>query len=154
MVPESFVKKEYNNKNFADLVLTEVLKPGIIRAWAVKSYNRNKPAFVNELVKAVKGNDAQIDEIGMNAMTYLWKSSTCDEPKKDLNNFPIRCFLKYVVDDNNPDEEAKKFRNDLTRLLNLFDYKYKTVFEYGGDFTTEESDIAAHALLSRDVHKY
>ena len=65
------MKKEYNNKNVADLVLTEVLKPGIIRAWAVKSYNHNKPAFVNELVKAVKGNDAQIDEIGMNAMTYL-----------------------------------------------------------------------------------
>ena len=71
VVPERFVKNIQNNKNVADLVLTEFLKPGIIRAWAVKSYDRNKPAFVNELVKAVKGNDARIDEIGMNAMTYL-----------------------------------------------------------------------------------
>ena len=63
--------KKYYTKNVVNLVLTEVYKPGIICAWAVKSYDQNKPAFVNELVKAINKNDPQIKEIGMNAMTYI-----------------------------------------------------------------------------------
>ena len=72
---------------------------------------------MNELVKAIKRNDPQIEEIGMNAMTYLWKNPTCDKAKKDSNNYPIRFFLKYIINNNTPIEEAKKNGNDVTILL-------------------------------------
>ena len=104
--------------------------------------------------KAINGNDPQIKEIGMNSMTYIQKISTCDKAKKDSNNYTIRCFLKYVINNNNPIEEAKKFGNDVTKMLNSYDYKYKTIFEYGGDITTEGTDIAVNTLLTRDVHKH
>ena len=87
-------------------------------------------------------------------MTYLQKSPTSDKTKKKLNDYPIMCFLKNVIDNNTHIEEANKFGNNVTTLLNSFDHKYKTVFKYNGDITTEDTDIAVHVLLIRDVHKY
>ena len=119
----------------------------------MKSFNRNKPAYTNELVKALNSNDPCIEEIGLNEMTYMHKSLTCNESMHNSNGYPIICFLKYVIDDNKPIQEAKQFRMNVTELLNSFNYKYKTEFEYGGDVSPDKMDIAAHCLLTRDIHK-
>ena len=157
---KTVLKKAYNksfeSKKFVpDIVLTEVYEPGIIAAKVVKGYDKSKPAFVNELVKLVDAKkDKRLDKIGLSKMTYIRKDDVTDESLLDSNGYPIRCFLKYVEDDNKQVEEAKKFGEGIKELLNSFEYKFRTEFVYGGDMTKESQELAGKKLLSCDVNHY
>ena len=65
---------------------------------------------MNKLVKLVDTKkDERLDKIGLSKMTYIRKDDVTNESLLDSNGYPIRCFLKYVEDDNKQVEEAKKF---------------------------------------------
>ena len=53
-----------------DLVFVELIDPGIACAYVVKGTGHNKPAFVNELVKALKNEDKIVKDIEKKSMTF------------------------------------------------------------------------------------
>jgi hypothetical protein len=82
-----------------DLVFVELIYPGILCAYVVKETDHNKPAFVNELVKALKNEDKIVQELGVNAMTLC---KLYEEGNKCLmyDGYPICMFIKYLEDDH------------------------------------------------------
>ena len=78
-----------------DLVFVETIDPGITRAYVVKGTDHNKPAFVNELVKALKIEDKIVQELGVNAITYR----KLDDEGTECwlyDGYPVSMFLKYL----------------------------------------------------------
>ena len=70
------------------------------------------------------------------------------------NGYPVRQFIKYLADNNKRKEDTVKCGKDIAKVLNTFEYKYETRFEFGGDITGESIDIVAHKLLSRNIKAY
>ena len=136
-----------------DLVFVETIDPGIACAYVVKGTYHNKPAFVNELVKALKNEDKIVQELGVNAMTYR---KLDDEGNECLlyDGYPVRMFLKYLEDHDTYKEDTVQFGEDVAAVLNTFQYKYSNKFVFGGDLTLEEANNACNKLLFQDVKKY
>ena len=153
MVPKGLIQVKKDSMNNADLVLVETVEPGIAIAYAVKGKNKNKPAFVHELVKAIQNNEEKVNDVGISSMSYRKRSPDSDDCLLD-NGYPVRQFIKYLADDDTRKEDTVQFGKDIAKVLNTFEYKYDTRFEFGGDITGETIDIAAHKLLSRDIKAY
>ena len=134
-------------------VFTLKSREGFIFAWVSKSFNDKKAAYISPLIDKIKNNHDSIEHLNIIGVSARKDSSQENRPMLS-DGYKFLQLVSIIEDDNegNIEEWGEEIVIALNKCKN--DFKYPSIFEYGGDLTPQNEESPIMYLLDEDMYEY